>query len=85
MADVEMPDAGPSAPKTKAGGSSKGAQGGTSDEGKKRFEVKKASLQSVLQRALAPAEVVGRPLSLRDESVFIYFCSNDAMMEIQTG
>ncbi|KAL9046071.1 MAG: hypothetical protein Q9214_001000 [Letrouitia sp. 1 TL-2023] len=38
MADVEMLDAGPSVPKTKAGGSSKVAQGGTSDEGKKRFE-----------------------------------------------
>lgn len=37
-----MPDAGPSAPKTKAGGSSKAAQVGNSDEGKKRFEVKKA-------------------------------------------
>jgi RING-box protein 1 len=42
MADVDMPDAGPSAPaKTKAPGakSGKGTEAGT--EGKKRFEVKK--------------------------------------------
>ena len=43
MADVDMPDAGPSAPaKAKASGAkvAKGADAGT--EGKKRFEVKKA-------------------------------------------
>ena len=46
MADIEMPDAGPSAPaKTKA--PSKAAKAGGTDvamEGKKRFEVKKVQI-----------------------------------------
>ncbi|KAL8632211.1 hypothetical protein Q9189_002000 [Teloschistes chrysophthalmus] len=43
MNDVEMPDAGSSAPPKSKGISKTAKAGGTADEGKKRFEVKKAS------------------------------------------
>ncbi|KAL9004536.1 MAG: hypothetical protein Q9188_002662 [Gyalolechia gomerana] len=41
--DVDMPDAGPSGPAKSKTQSKTAKAGGTADEGKKRFEVKKVS------------------------------------------
>ena len=54
MADVEMPDAAPA--KTKASGPSKAAKAGTADEGKKRFEVKKARTAANLIKSKGTAD-----------------------------
>lgn len=45
MNDIDMPDAGPSAPAKSKAASKTAKAGGGADEGKKRFEVKKAGFQ----------------------------------------
>lgn len=45
--DVDMPDAGPSAPAKSKAVSKTAKAGGATDEGKKRFEVKKVGLPRV--------------------------------------
>ena len=50
MNDIDMPDAGPSAPAKSKAVSKTAKAGGTADEGKKRFEVKKVDNSPISSR-----------------------------------